>query len=106
MDYAENVRVTRHSGWSAFREGQAASGARLVLLTTAGSVPLHQHRFRPDDVLLFGRESSGVPHDIHNLADARVVIPLSPGARSLNVAMSAGIALWEALKQTEQLPAD
>lgn len=104
MDYAENAIVSRHSGWAAFRETQIASGSRLVLLTTRAATRLDQFSFRPDDILLFGRESAGVPEDIHSAADARVVIPLTPSARSLNVAMTAGIALWEALKQTAGLP--
>ena len=104
MDYAENAIVSRPSGWSAFRETQIASGSRLVLLTTRAATRLDQFSFRADDTLLFGRESAGVPEDIHSAADARVLIPLAPTARSLNVAMSAGIALWEALKQTGGLP--
>ena len=104
MDYGENVAICRHSGWSAFREAQLATGARLILFTTRGSVRIETHAFRPDDVLLFGRESAGVPDEVHAAADARVAIPLADGARSLNVAMSAGIALWEALRQTGQLP--
>lgn len=104
MDYAENASVSRHSGWASFRESQIVSGSRLILLTTRAATRLDQFSFRTDDVLLFGRESAGVPEDIHNAADARVAIPLTPPARSLNVAMSAGIVLWEALKQTGGLP--
>ena len=104
MDYAENASVSRHSGWTSFRESQIASGSRLILLTTRAATQLDQFSFRTDDILLFGRESAGVPEDIHSAADARVAIPLTPPARSLNVAMSAGIALWEALKQTGGLP--
>ena len=105
MDYAENVAVLRHSGWLSFREQQIASGSRLVLFTTRGSTRLEHATFQPGDTLLFGRESAGVPDEVHAAADARVAIPLAPGARSLNVAMSAGIALWEALRQTQQVPA-
>jgi len=104
MDYAENASVSRHSGWTSFRESQIASASRLVLLTTRAATRLDQFSFRTDDILLFGRESAGVPEDIHSAADARVAIPLTPPARSLNVAMSAGIVLWEALKQTGGLP--
>lgn len=105
MDYGEITPVFRHSGWASFRDQQVSSGARLILFTTRGATRLEQHAFRPDDILLFGRESAGVPEDVHAAADARVLIPLTPGARSLNVAMSAGIALWEALRQTGGLPA-
>ena len=104
MDYGENVAICRHSGWSAFRDGQTASRARLILFTTRGSTRLETFSFNRDDILLFGRESAGAPEDVHAAADARVMIPLAPRARSLNVAMSAGIALWEALKQTGALP--
>lgn len=104
MDYAENAVISRHSGWSAFHATIVANNSRLVLFTTGGSTRLDRFSFRKDDVLLFGRESAGVPEDIHNAADARIAIPLTPNARSLNVAMSAGIALWEALKQTGGLP--
>ena len=104
MDYGENVAISRHSGWAAFRTHQIASGARLILFTTRGSTRLDAFAFRADDILLFGRESAGVPDDVHAAADARVMIPLMPGARSLNVAMSAGIAVWEGLRQTNGLP--
>lgn len=109
MDYAENVGISRHSGWGAFRDWQISTGRRLILFSTRADARLDGFTFRPDDILLFGRESAGVPEEVHAAADARVVIPLVPGARSLNVAMSAGIALWEAMRQTglpgAQLPA-
>jgi tRNA (cytidine/uridine-2'-O-)-methyltransferase len=104
MDYGENVEIVRHDGWSAFRESQKAAGGRLILFTTKGSAPLQSHAFQKGDILLFGRESAGVPVDVHAAADARVRIPLLATARSLNVSMSAGIALWEAMRQTGQLP--
>ena len=98
MDYARQVAVTRHADWAAFR---TAVPARLVLLTTRGAVRLPDARFRPDDTLLLGAESAGVPAHVHEAADLRVRIPLHPGFRSLNVAVAAGIALAEALRQTE-----
>lgn len=104
MDYGENVALTRHAGWAAFRESPALAGRRIVLLTTRGAEKIDTFRFQPDDCLLMGRESAGVPKDIHSAADARIAIPLAEGARSLNVAMAAGIVLWEALRQTGQLP--
>lgn len=104
MDYGENVETVRHDGWSAFLDSKRSSPGRIVLFTTKGAVTLDSHAFQPGDTLLFGRESAGVPDDVHAAADARVRIALSPGARSLNVSMSAGIALWEALRQTGQLP--
>lgn len=101
MDYIDHVSVTRHSGWAAF-EAQAAG--RIVLLTTRGATRLHDFAFAPDDVLLFGNEGSGVPAAVHARADARVVVPMAPGLRSLNLAVSAGIVLAEALRQTGLWP--
>ena len=82
------------------------AGRRIILLTTAGGERLDQFRFEANDCLLMGRESAGAPEDIHRAADARVRIPLADGVRSLNVAMAAGLALWEALRQTGGLPGD
>ncbi len=104
MDYGENVEIVRHDGWSAFLESRSGSSGRLILFTTKGATTLQTQAFEPGDTLLFGRESAGVPDDVHAAADARVRIALTPNTRSLNVAMSAGIALWEALRQTAQLP--
>lgn len=101
MDYIDHVTITRHADWDAFE--RQASG-RLVLLTTKGSVPLHDFAFAPDDILLFGQESAGVPAEVHARAEGRIRIPMRPGLRSLNLAMSAGIALAEALRQTGGLP--
>jgi len=103
MDYAEIARVTRHSGWSAFR---AASPGRIVLLTTSGGLSLPEARFERDDVLLLGSESKGAPLEVHESAALRVRIPQAAGTRSLNIAVAAGISLAEALRQTEQWPDD
>jgi len=91
----------RHPDWSAFR---SAARGRIVLFTTRGASPLHDFAFAPDDVLLFGRESSGVPDFVHAAADARVIIPLSRGRRSFNLTVSAAIGLSEALRQTGRFP--
>lgn len=101
MDYAGAADVARHVDWAAF-ERQAAG--RLVLFTTAGNVRLPEARFRPDDVLLFGSESTGAPREVHARADLLVRIPLRPGFRSLNVAVAAAITLGEALRQTGGWP--
>lgn len=101
MDYAGAVAVTRHVDWSAF-ERQLAG--RLVLLTTQGGTRLDRAAFRPDDVLLLGSESRGAPAMVHGRAELAVRIPLVPGMRSLNVAVAAGIALGEALRQTRGFP--
>jgi len=101
MDYGDPAQVTRHSGWAEFA---AAGLGRIVLFTTKGATPLHEFRFAPNDVLLFGRESAGVPDEVQAAADARVIIPLSPGRRSFNVTVSAAIGLSEALRQTGLFP--
>ncbi|MGP7794542.1 tRNA (cytidine(34)-2'-O)-methyltransferase [Sphingomonas sp. CLY1604] len=101
MDYIEHVSVTRHADWPTFE--QQAPG-RLVLLTTRGATPLHDFAFAADDVLLFGRESAGVPEEVHARVDARVVIPMAPPLRSLNLSVSAAIVLAEALRQTGGWP--
>ena len=104
MDYLDHVTIVRHDSWARFLEAMA--GRRLVLATTKGAVFHHQFRFAEGDVLLFGRESAGVPEDVHETADARVKIPMRPGLRSLNVAMSAGIMAAEALRQLQAFPAE
>ena len=101
LDYDEPGEVTRHPGWADFAQERPG---RIVLFTTRGATPLHEFVFQADDVLLFGRESAGVPDEVHESADARVYIPLIPGMRSLNVTVSAAIGLSEALRQTGQFP--
>jgi tRNA (cytidine/uridine-2'-O-)-methyltransferase len=101
MDYAEMVAITRHSGWEAF---EARLPGRLVLFTTAGAVRLPEACFEPDDTLMFGSESRGVPEAAHERADLRVRIPQIVGTRSLNLAVAAGIGVAEALRQTEMWP--
>jgi tRNA (cytidine/uridine-2'-O-)-methyltransferase len=105
MDYAVRANVRRHADWAAFRAWSADAGRRIVLLTTAGATPLPAFSFEADDVLLLGAESSGVPAHVHDAAAARVAIPMQAGFRSLNVAVAAGIALAEALRQTKGFPA-
>ncbi len=104
MDYAAGASVQRYPEWNAF---EASIGkARLVLMTTKGSTPLTRFDFRPNDIILMGSESAGVPIEVHDRANARVHIPMHPEFRSLNVAVSAGIALAEALRQTRQFPGE
>ena len=105
MDYAVRANVRRHADWNDFNDWRADAGRRLVLLTTAGATPLPAFAFEPGDVLLLGAESSGVPPYVHDAATARVAIPMREGFRSLNVAVAAGIALAEALRQTKGFPA-
>jgi len=104
LDYAQIADVTRHPAWSFFRTESERQNRRLVLMTTKGATPLPDFRFQPGDVLLVGRESAGVPDEVHEAAGARVVIPLVPGARSLNVVTAAAIGLGEALRQINAFP--
>jgi tRNA (cytidine/uridine-2'-O-)-methyltransferase len=100
MDYLGHVDVARHRSWAAFEEWRFKTRARVVLFTTSGSTSYLDYLFRSDDVLLFGRESAGVPNAVHKAADARLVIPIREGLRSLNVAVAAAMATGEALRQT------
>jgi tRNA (cytidine/uridine-2'-O-)-methyltransferase len=108
MDYLKSADIRRHASWTRFREGLSADGAkggqRLVLLTTRGAMAYADFAFEPSDTLLVGRESAGVPPEVHDAADARLVIPLKPGLRSLNVAQAAAMVLGEALRQTGLFP--
>jgi tRNA (cytidine/uridine-2'-O-)-methyltransferase len=100
MDYLDQVTITRHDSWSAFEQWRNASDYRLVLFTTRAANSYLDYRYAAADILLFGRESAGVPEAVAATADARLVIPIRPGLRSLNVAMAAAMALGEALRQT------
>jgi tRNA (cytidine/uridine-2'-O-)-methyltransferase len=100
MDYLDHVALTRHDSWSKFEQWRNETGFRLVLFTTKGAGSYLDFRYRKDDILLFGRESAGVTDEVAATADARLVIPISPALRSLNVAMAAAMALGEALRQT------
>jgi tRNA (cytidine/uridine-2'-O-)-methyltransferase len=100
MDYLDQVTILRHASWSHFEQWRTEAGHRLLLLSTKGAVRYLDYRYQADDVLLLGRESAGVPDDVAAKADARIVIPLQPAMRSLNVAMAAAMALGEALRQT------
>jgi len=100
MDYLDAVAITRHASWHDFEAWRRAAACRLVLFTTRAATPYLAFRFAPDDVLLFGRESAGAPESLHAAADARLLIPMRAGMRSLNVAMAAALAAGEALRQT------
>jgi tRNA (cytidine/uridine-2'-O-)-methyltransferase len=100
MDYIELATVVRHVGWADFEAFAAASGRRLVLATTKGATAYADFAFRADDIILMGRESAGVPEAVHARADARIIIPMRPGVRSINVALSAAMIVGEALRQT------
>ena len=100
MDYLDKVALTRHISWPAFDGWRREQHLRLILFTTAAERSYLDHAYRNDDVLLFGRESSGVPKPVHDAADARLKIPMVEGLRSINVAMAAAMALGEAMRQT------
>ena len=99
MDYLDAVALVRHRSWREFEAWRRQHRHRLVLFTTAATVPYLDYRFEPDDVLLFGRETAGVPQEVHASADARLVIPMRPNLRSLNIAVAAAMAAGEALRQ-------
>jgi tRNA (cytidine/uridine-2'-O-)-methyltransferase len=105
LDYLGSVTINRHASWRAFEEWRRREGRRLVLATTKAAVRHLDFAFRGEDVILLGRESAGVPDDVHEAADARVLVPMQEGLRSLNVAVAAAIVLGEALRQTGAFPA-
>lgn len=100
MDYIEHATYHRHTSWEAFRHHQQAQGGRLILMTTKTDVAYTSHPFAPDDWVMFGRESAGVPESVHQAADLRLTIPMQGGARSLNLAMSAAMVAGEITRQT------
>jgi len=99
MDYLDHVSIVRHVSWPQFEAWRAAQGCRLLLFTTRAATDYRDFRYQTSDILLFGRESAGVTDAVVEAADARLVIPISPGLRSLNVAMTAAMAAGEALRQ-------
>jgi tRNA (cytidine/uridine-2'-O-)-methyltransferase len=99
MDYLDQVALNRHVSWTAFDAWRRAEGLRLVLFTTQGPVSYLEHAYTARDVLLFGRESAGVPAEVHDAADARLKIPMRANLRSINVAMTCAMAVGEALRQ-------
>jgi tRNA (cytidine/uridine-2'-O-)-methyltransferase len=102
MDYLDRAALVTEPSWEAFRK--ATAGRRSVLLTTRASLPYTGFEFRPGDILLMGRESSGVPDHVHETVEARLTIPMRPGLRSLNVALACAMAAGEALRQLRQFP--
>ena len=102
MDYLDQVTLTRHASWGAFEAWRRASGLRLVLMTTRATRSYLDHPFRRDEVVLFGRESAGVPETVHDAAGTRLTIPMRAGLRSLNVAMACAMVVGEALRQRRE----
>lgn len=103
MDYGAAADVHRHADFDAFMENKPA-GSRLIALTSKGDTSLHAVQFQPDDILLLGRESAGLPDFVQDMTHVRTRIPMAEGFRSLNLGMAAGIALGEALRQTKGFP--
>lgn len=101
MDYLDHLQWQRHASWQAFEAWRKHSPSRLLLFTTKGSTPYTEFRYQSGDVLLFGRESAGVPDEVHAAANARLTIPMNPAVRSLNLGMSAVVALGEARRQLQ-----
>jgi tRNA (cytidine/uridine-2'-O-)-methyltransferase len=102
LDYLAEADLTRHRDWAAFR--RAATGRRLILLTTKAETPYWRHAFAPGDTLVVGRETAGAPDEVHGAADARLLVPMREGARSLNVATAAAMVVGEALRQINGFP--
>ena len=100
MDYLDQVELQRHVSWLAFEQWRRSRRLRLVLFTTHAATSYLDHTYTSADILMFGRESAGVPDDVHAASDLRLRIPMRPGLRSLNVAMTAAMAVGEALRQT------
>jgi tRNA (cytidine/uridine-2'-O-)-methyltransferase len=100
MDYLDQATIERHTSWAAFEDWRRGARLRLLLFTTSSTTCYLDHAYHPDDILLFGRESSGVPEAVHDAADVRLTIPMRAGLRSLNVAVAAAMAVGEALRQT------
>jgi tRNA (cytidine/uridine-2'-O-)-methyltransferase len=104
LDYLAQVEIVRHVDFASFDSLRREAGRRLVLLTTHGAIPHIEFAFTGSDTLLLGRESAGVPQDVHAIADGRVRIPLKPHLRSLNIAVAAALVAGEALRQTNGFP--
>lgn len=102
MDYIDHVAIAHHAGFDAFKA--SIGEQRLVLFTTKSSQSAYDFSFMPDDILLFGKESAGVPTAIAEICHARVRLPMRSQVRSMNLAMSAALALGEAMRQTGILP--
>ncbi len=104
LDYGGHAEVITHPSWTKFLDGEARKRGRLVLFTTRGAKPFIDFAFEAGDTLLFGRESAGAPEEVHAAADARLLIPMAAGMRSLNVVAAAAMALGESLRRTNGFP--
>jgi tRNA (cytidine/uridine-2'-O-)-methyltransferase len=99
MDYLDQVDIRRHISWNSFNADRTRESVRLILLTTKAATAHTSFQFHPNDIIMVGRESAGVPQDVHDSVDARIIIPMRQELRSINVAISAAIVVGEALRQ-------
>jgi len=104
MDYLELIKLVRHPHWHSFEDWRMAQNRRLLLLTTKGTTNHLAINFQPDDLIMLGRESSGVPDFVHQAADHSILIPMQEKARSINIALSGALVMGEALRQTDRFP--
>ncbi len=104
LDYIEHARIRRHDSFETFNSWRIDEKCRLILLTTRAETPYSALSYLPGDILLLGRESAGVPEDVHEAADASVRIPMARGRRSLNIVTAAAMVLGEGLRQTDGFP--
>ena len=104
MDYLDRVDLADHISWEAYQDSLRDQPGRLVLLTTKAKGSYLQFTFRADDILLLGRESAGVPEEVHDVAEHAIKVPMVPCMRSLNIAQALAMGLGEALRQTEGFP--
>lgn len=99
MDYIDHVELMRHMDWDHFNAWRLEHNKQLILLTTKGATPYCDHQYSNNDILLLGQESCGAPDFVHEASDARVIIPMRPELRSLNIAVAAAMVLGEGLRQ-------
>lgn len=101
MDYYDHLNLQRHTSWTSFHQQAQETGKRTILMTTKSDAPFHEFEFTPNDILIAGRESAGVPDDVHNICDARIGIPMAPAMRSFNVINASAMILSHALYKTD-----
>ncbi len=104
MDYLDQVTIQRHTSWTEFDGWRRGNVLRLALFSTKAAKSYLDHAYDAGEILLFGRESAGVPDEVHQAADTRLLIPMRPGLRSVNLAVSCAMAIGEALRQTNSFP--
>lgn len=104
MDYLELAKLHRHNDWHSFENWRSETARRLMLLTTRGNISLPETKFENSDLIMLGRESSGVPDEVHQAANHSILIPMHTNARSINISLSGAMVMSEALRQTNSFP--